>query len=153
MELFRLSHTDYVDLSGRGGLYGAGRWHEKGSLICYTASSRSLCVLERLVHESMADMPSLMMMTIWIPDDVSVLRRSVQQLPAGWDAMPENGTARAVGQAFLEENQALLLQVPSVIVRDEFNYMINPQHPDSGKIQIVETSPYYYDSRLQTMMR
>jgi RES domain-containing protein len=110
-------------------------------------------VLERLVHESMADMPSLVMMTIWIPDDVSVIRRSVKQLPAGWDSMPDAGAAKAVGQAFLQENQALLLQVPSVVVRDEYNYIINPQHPDAGQIQIVDTCPYYYDQRLQKMMR
>ncbi|SHO55210.1 RES family NAD+ phosphorylase [Vibrio quintilis] len=153
MELFRLSHADFAGLSGQGGLYGAGRWHEKGSLVCYTASSRSLCVLERLVHESMADMPSLVMMTIWIPDDVSVIRKSVKQLPAGWDSMPDAGAAKAVGQAFLKENQALLLQVPSVVVRDEYNYLINPRHPDAGQIQIVDTSPYYYDQRLQKIMR
>lgn len=153
MEMFRLSHADYADLSGLGGLYSSGRWHEKGVLACYTATSRSLAVLERLVHESFEDMPQLIMMTIWVPDDVVIERYTAKQLPRDWDTLPDSGTARAISKPFFQNKKALLLQVPSAIVSDEYNYIINPAHPDFRNIKIVETTPYFYDLRLQKMIR
>ncbi len=153
MELFRISHASFADLSGAGGLYGAGRWHHKGTLACYTASSRSLAGLERLVHESIEDMPKLKMLTIWAPDDTSIERYTDKQLPSGWDALPDSGIARDFSQCFYEENRALLLQVPSAIVADEFNYIINPRHADFNTLKIVDTRDFYYDARLQKMIR
>ena len=153
MEIYRLSHSNFTDLSGMGGLYGSGRWHKKGTLACYAATSRSLAALERLVHESIEDMPVLTMMTIWIPDDVKVLRFTHSELPRGWDNLPDSGVAREFSQGFFSENSYLLLQVPSAVIRDEFNYIINPKHPDFEKIKIVDKRDYYYDARLQKMIR
>lgn len=153
MEIYRLSHSNFTDLSGAGGLYGSGRWHEKGTLACYAATSRSLAALERLVHESIEDMPMLTMMTIWFPDDVKVLRFTHSELPNGWDNLPDSGVAREFSKAFFSENSYLLLQVPSAVIRDEFNYIINPKHPDFEKIRIVDKRDYYYDARLQKMIR
>jgi RES domain-containing protein len=153
MEMFRLSHADFPDLTGSGGLYGAGRWHEKGTLACYTASSRSLCVLERMVHESLEDMPKLVVLTLWVPDEVSIKRYSSSQLPDGWDSIPDSGAARELGQDFFTKGESLLMQVPSAIISEEYNFIINPRHKDFGKIQIVDSRDYYYDVRLQKMIR
>lgn len=153
MEMFRLSHADFPDLSGAGGLYGPGRWHEKGVLACYTASARALCVLERMVHESLEDLPNLVMMTLWVPDDVSIERYSSKQLPEGWDSLPDSGEARAIGQDFFSRGESLLMQVPSAIIAEEYNYIINPRHKDAAMIKVVETRDYFYDARLQRMIR
>jgi len=153
MEMFRLAHADYPDLSGVGGLYGPGRWHEKGVLACYTASARALAVLERMVHESLEDMPNLVMMTLWVPDDVSIERYASHQLPEGWDAIPDSGAARSLGQDFFLRGTSLLMQVPSAIIAEEYNFIINPQHKDAAKIKIVEERDYFYDVRLQKMIR
>lgn len=76
MEVFRLSVKRYADLTGTGGMFGSGRWHQKGQPILYTAGSRSLSALERFVHESPVQMPQLVMMTIYIPDDIAMIRVS-----------------------------------------------------------------------------
>lgn len=86
MELFRLSVKKFADLSGMGGMFGSGRWHQKGQPVIYTAGSRSLAALERFVHESPVQMPPLVMMTIYVPDDIAILRVSESELPEGWDA-------------------------------------------------------------------
>ncbi|MCL9783288.1 RES family NAD+ phosphorylase [Vibrio sp. S4M6] len=153
MEIYRLSHANYASLSGEGGLYGSGRWHQKGALITYTASSRSLAALERLVHESIEDMPQLAMLTIWVPDDVQISRFTVKGLPEGWDSLPDSGLARDIGQQWLAANESLLMQVPSAIIQDEFNYLINPMHLEFSRIKIVDKRDYYYDPRLQKMIR
>ncbi|EMY6611151.1 MULTISPECIES: RES family NAD+ phosphorylase [Vibrio] len=153
MEIYRLSHASYADLSGKGGLFGSGRWHIQGTLACYTASSRSLAALERLVHESIEDMPKLNMMTIWVPDDAPILRYTEAQLPKGWDLLPDTGVARTFSASFYSDNEYLLLQIPSAIIRDEYNYVINPLHKDFHRLSIVETKEYYYDSRIQKMIR
>ncbi|CAH0539883.1 RES family NAD+ phosphorylase [Vibrio marisflavi] len=153
MEVYRLSHANYSSLSGEGGLYGSGRWHQKGALITYTASSRSLAALERFVHESIEDMPPLTILTIWIPDDVAISRYTIKSLPKGWDSLPDSGLARSIGQSWLSENQSLLLQVPSAIIQDEFNFLINPMHAEFNRIKVVDKRSYYYDPRLQKMIR
>lgn len=153
MELYRLTPTDYANLSGFGGLYCAGRWHSKGTPITYTASSRSLATLERFIHESMSDIPPLSMLTIWVPDDISIERVTANKLPTHWDLLPDNGSARLLGDQWLASHESLILQVPSAIVRDEFNYLINPQHQEFNGIKIVDQRDYFYDSRLQKMVR
>ncbi|MDV7105893.1 RES family NAD+ phosphorylase [Vibrio sp. TH_r3] len=153
MEIFRLCHAGYADLSGVGGLYGAGRWHERGALACYLASTRSLAVLERMVHESLSDMPNLVMLTIWIPDDVSIERYSIDQLPKGWDTIPDAGISRPLGQEFFTRGESLLMQIPSAIVAEEYNFVLNPCHQDVAKIKVVESRDYFYDSRLEKMIR
>lgn len=153
MEVYRLSHANFASLSGEGGLYGSGRWHQKGALVTYTASSRSLAALERLVHESIEDMPALSMLTIWVPDDVSISRHTTKALPEGWDSLPDSGLAREVGLKWLASSDSLLLQVPSAIIQDEYNYLINPLHSDFSRIKIVDKRAYYYDPRLQRMIR
>ncbi|MHA2938041.1 RES family NAD+ phosphorylase [Vibrio sp. RC27] len=153
MELYRLSVADFADLEGVGGLYTAGRWHDRGMLACYTVFSRSLAALERLVHESMDEMPKLVMLTIWVPDDIKIQRLITEELPKGWDSLPDSGIARVVSQSFYDERESLLLQVPSAVIHDEFNCIINPRHKDFHRIKIVDKRPYYYDVRLQKMIR
>jgi RES domain-containing protein len=152
VEIYRLSHANFADLSGKGGLFGAGRWHERGSLINYTASSRSLAALERLVHESIEDLPELVMLTIWVPDDIGITRYTVNDLPDEWDAMPDIGLAREIGDLWLKNNATLLAQVPSAVIRDEFNYLLNPLHPDLDLIKVVDSRPFFYDARLKKMI-
>ncbi len=137
MEVYRLTHADYVDLSGAGGLYGSGRWHEKGHLCVYTASSRALSVLERFVHESSVTLPKLKMMVIWIPDDIAITRYSEQELPKGWDALPDTSASRSLVTSWLEGKEQAVLQVPSAIVGDEYKLILNPLYSDFSRVKLL----------------
>ncbi|WP_394209665.1 RES family NAD+ phosphorylase [Enterovibrio calviensis] len=153
MEVFRLSVKKFADLSGMGGMFGSGRWHHKGQPILYTAGSRSLSALERFVHESPVQMPNLVMMTIYIPDDLAIQRVSDQELPMGWDAVPDADVSRNYGTDWLRDGNTGVTQLPSAIIASEYNFLINPVHPDSTKIKVIDQRDFYYDSRLKRMMR
>ncbi|MGF1863984.1 RES family NAD+ phosphorylase [Enterovibrio norvegicus] len=153
MEVFRLSVKRYADLSGTGGMFGSGRWHLKGQPILYTAGSRSLSALERFVHESPVQMPQLVMMTIYIPDDIAMKRVSEKELPEGWDAVPDADVSRRYGTEWLQEMTTPVIQLPSAIIASEYNFLINPMHPESRVIKIIDQRDFYYDSRLKRMMR
>lgn len=153
MELYRLAHKNYADLSGQGGLYGSGRWHHKGVLVLYTASSRSLAALERFEHEAASTLPQLVMLTIWVPDNLSLKRVTEKQLPKGWDQLPDTFVARNFGAKWLQKGKEAALEIPSAIVRDEYNILINPSHPEAADLKILEKTNFYYDPRLQKMIK
>ncbi|WP_325894522.1 RES family NAD+ phosphorylase [Grimontia sp. NTOU-MAR1] len=153
MEVFRLSVKRFADLSGMGGIFGSGRWHQKGQPVLYTAGSRSLAALERFVHESPVQMPPLVMMTIYIPDDLPIKRVSEQELPEGWDAVPDADVSRNYGTVWLREMTTPVIQLPSAIIASEYNFLLNPLHTESRKVKIIDQRDFYYDSRLKKMMR
>ncbi len=153
MEVYRLAHARYKDLSGAGGVYGSGRWHNKGQPILYTASSRSLAALERFVHESALAMPKLKMLTIWIPDNLTIARYNERQLPQGWDLLPDSEVSRNFGSQWLLMGKEAGLQIPSAIIKGEFNLILNPLHSEARSIKTVDEVDFYYDARLQKMIR
>lgn len=153
MELFRLSVKKFADLSGMGGMFGSGRWHHKGHPVVYTAGSRSLAALERFVHESPVQMPPLVMMTIYVPDELAITRISESELPEGWDAVPDADVSRNFGTNWLQQAKTPILQLPSAIIASEYNFLINPTHPESPSIKVIDQRDFYYDSRLKRMMR
>lgn len=155
MEVYRLCNQAFTDLNGQGGLYASGRWHKRGLPILYSASSRALAILERFVHEDFNDLPKLKMLTIWLPDDISIQQLTTAQLPLGWDNINDQAQqiSQQIGHDWLKRQGSAVLKVPSAFVQDEFNYLLNPQHQDHAKIQIVDQRNYYYDQRLQVMVR
>ncbi|OUS28063.1 hypothetical protein A9Q98_07940 [Thalassotalea sp. 42_200_T64] len=153
MEVHRLSVSKFADLTGAGGLHGSARWHKKGAPILYTASSRSLSALERFVHEDVNTMPKLTMMTIWVPDDISIKRVNKMDLPKGWDLLPPTRQSQDFGSQWLFKQETLVLQLPSAIIDNEYNYLINPLHPEAIQIKMVDKRDYFYDPRLGKMIR
>lgn len=155
MEVFRLASKRFPSLDGAGGLYSDGRWHSQGRPIVYTASSRSLSVLERFVHEQSIDVPSLVMMSIYIPDDIDYQHYTASTLPDEWDTIDNifQSQTQALGDTFLEDNRYSYLKVPSAIVPHEYNYLINPSHKDSQRIRINESLPYHYDQRYKRFIK
>ena len=155
MEVFRLAVKEYATLDGIGGLYCSGRWHHEGKHVVYTASSRSLSVLERFIHESSMVVPSLVMLSIYIPDDLPQFSHAESTLPKGWDAVDDEqqSATQDLGDKFLSDNKYAYMKVPSAIVPHEYNYIINPRHPDSSRIKINETLPYHYDERYKRFIK
>lgn len=141
MIVWRLSRVIYQDLSGLGGLKYAGRWNEVGFPIVYTSASLALCVLERRVH-SIHQPKDDVCIEIEIPE-ASV--ESVVPLPSTWKQ--DLAATRAIGSEWLRSNQSLCLRVPSVVLPD-FNYLLNPRHPDMGLVKTLAITRFEYDPRL-----
>lgn len=139
------------DLSGKGAELTGGRWNRPGRPVVYTASSVALACLETVVHLNADGLPlNRFLVRIEVPDDVWQARGRLKpdDLPVGWSAIPEGKASLDIGDAWLQGAQGALLAVPSVIVPEEFNVLINPRHADAGRISGVKVRPWSYDQRL-----
>lgn len=111
------------------------------------ASSRALAMLEVLVHLPPALIPAdFCQATFEVPDDIQVL--DMTKLPANWQEYPEPARLKTMGDAFLKSCKHLLLKVPSAVVSEEFNYLLNPAHPQIASVKILEVKPLNFDERL-----
>lgn len=148
MFLYRISNARYADdLSGNGARLYGGRWNSEGRAIVYLASSRSLAILESLAHLSPTNIPvDYVILTIDVPDDFFEI--DIKLLPNNWSEYPEPNILKEIGNSFLQKNEFLLLKVPSAIVPQEFNYLMNPMHQKAGKVKIVSKAPFSFDERL-----
>jgi RES domain-containing protein len=145
--LWRISN--HLSLAGDGGLRTPGRWHTRGHRVAYCAQSPAAALLEILVHFEI-DIQELpvryRLLKIEAPDDVQVQRVSLDQLPTDWPAKTE--LTRALGDGWLTKGSAALLSVPSAIVPETFNVLLNPAHQDAERIVIVQTGEHAIDPRL-----
>lgn len=150
MQLFRIAKTEFIrDLSGAGSRVHGGRWNRKGTALVYTSESRALAVLEYLVHVPMALAPAgLGILRIDVPDNIEVKTVQATSLPRNWKAYPPPQDLAAIGTKWALSNETLLLRVPSAMVDDEFNVLINPTHPEFRRVRPHRPEPFVLDQRL-----
>jgi RES domain-containing protein len=150
MIVYRLSKAEYRnDLSGRGAEANSGRWNGRGNPALYTTGSRALAVLEVAVHVPFGILPTdYYMITIEVADELSIARIRIRDLPGNWNRNPPIRSTQYLGDDFLKENKYLIMQVPSATVTGDFNYIINPLHPDFESVKVIMTEPFEFDSRL-----
>lgn len=147
MLLWRISN--FVSLDGKGGLQWPGRWHTPGRPVVYCAQTPAAALLETLVHLEipLADLPArYRLMKIAAPDDVSLRSVAAADLPDDWIDDPL--ATRTAGDDWLAAPTSVLLLVPSAIVPETHNVLINPGHPDAARIAIVTATDHVFDSRL-----
>ncbi|MDQ6757404.1 MAG: RES family NAD+ phosphorylase [Bacteroidota bacterium] len=147
MIIYRLTTSKFSgDLSGEGAKIYGGRWNPVGLAALYLSEFISLSILEILVRANKYNSPdSYSLLTIQLPED-SVNSIELKKLKTGWQNHIEY--TRSIGEDFIRMNQALVLKVPSAIVPQEHNYLINPAHKDSKKIKIIVVELLELDKRL-----
>jgi len=153
MVVYRIERKKYLSktLAGIGASLTKGyRWNSLNTKLVYTAESRALDLLEVSVHLDLSeDLPSdRYFVEIEIPDELSILLVNIKDLPRDWDAKPPTLTTQTIGDDFVYNKDAAVLKVPSSIVPQEFNYLINPNHPEAKRIKIKETYPMVFDRRI-----
>jgi RES domain-containing protein len=145
MEVWRISN--YVDLSGSGGVRAGGRWHSRGKPIVYLADHPASAVLEMLVHMDRDLLPATYrLLRVTVPEAVIGEIVGAEALPADWREHP--AVTRGIGDRWLDGASSALLQVPSVIVPRARNFLLNPAHPDAANIAVVEVIHAPFDPRL-----
>lgn len=140
MRLWRLAREAHSALDGEGSRMFGGRWNSPGRPVVYCAGSAALAVLEVRVH---LDLPLDL-----LPEDYRLV--AIETGDVGYeDAQPQaTETARAFGDKWLASGRSAILRVPSVIVPEEWNVLINPHHPHAQHIQVESQRPFQFDARL-----
>ncbi len=115
--------------SGVGGLYAQARWTPQGFKVVYTAESLALASLEVFVHTESDRIP-LIAIRAFLPDDIAMTVVEVSNLPENWQSMAAYPVLQNIGKQWLQKQETPILKVPSSIIPVEFNYLLNPQHPD-----------------------
>ena len=149
MIVYRLTKAIHAnDLSGTGAEKNGGRWNGKGVGMIYTSQSRALCIAEVAVHLPMGILPGdYKLISINIPGR-SVLSLTESELPEDWRSIPPAQSTRTIGNEFVHHQKHLTLKVPSMIVKGEYNFLINPLHPGMKNVSIISAEPFDFDSRL-----
>ena len=152
MLVYRIASKAHInDLTGTGDRLYGGRWNHKGTSVIYTSESRALATTEYLVHVPIAMVPAnLHIAAIEIPAETSVTSIEVETLPPDWRQYPAPASLATIGSQWAQGNQSLLLRVPSVVVRGDFNVLINPAHPEFSQVEIIALEPYELDKRFFT---
>ncbi len=156
MLVFRIEREKYLKtvLTGVGASMSEGyRWNSLNTRMVYTAETRALATLEVSVHLDLSeDLPNdRYYVEIEIPDELTIQEVKLEDLPEDWSSKPPTLTTQTIGDDFVNYNESAVLKVPSSIVPQEFNYLINPNHQDSSKIKVIGTTKMIFDSRLKTI--
>ena len=140
------------DLSGKGAEVTGGRWNRPGIPVVYTSISRALACLETVVHLDGADPLPLnrYLVRISLPESAWAARTVFDaNTHVGWDAEPAGKVSLDWGTDWLQRSDTLLAEVPSVIVPEEVNILINPRHVDARPVKATKVRKWLYDLRLK----
>src|SRR6187431_27969 len=148
MIVYRISNSLYSsDLSGTGAKLNGARWNSKGIPMLYTTEYISLALLEMLVHTQFTDYAiGLDLVYIQFPDNADIKEITLPKLKANW--IEDDDYTKFMGDEFIKSKLHLILKVPSAVVQEEHNFIINPVHADFKKIKISKTKSFRPDKRL-----
>lgn len=128
----------------------AARWNPNEVKMIYTASSRSLACLENVVHRNQIGLSeNFNVLTIDCPDHIKVSIIRQPDLPTNWTSFDQMYITQQIGERWISQNESAILQVPSSIVAEEVNYLLNPDHSDFAQIRMIASQPFTFDKRLR----
>jgi len=135
--------------SGEGARLYGGRWSRRGHALVYTADTLSLAALEYFVHlgPAMAEQ-KLVSFRVEIPGRVAIESVDEKTLPAGWREIPPPPATRQRGADWAAEGSTAVLRVPSALIPEQHNLILNPGHPEFRKIKISGPDSFRFDSRM-----
>ncbi|MFZ1322732.1 MAG: RES family NAD+ phosphorylase [Ignavibacteria bacterium] len=150
MLVYRISKTKYAnDLSGEGSRLNGGRWNHISIPCVYTSESIALAVLEFTVNVDINFLPdSLSIVTVQIPDK-DVMEFDIKDLPDNWREIPSPIETKDFGTAFLKSLSSPVIKIPSVVIPDEHNYILNPLHKESKNFKVISVKNFEYDKRIR----
>lgn len=143
MLLYRIGKTKHAhDLTGMGAKLNGGRWNHEGIPCIYLAESRALSLLEYAAHTGIDKIPPTVSFTTLEVPDHSIQQLSAEELPGNWLQRPHSIESRDMGSALLTLNDSLLLKIPSVIIEQEYNFVLNILHPLISTVKITGVERY-----------
>src|SRR5438876_4625321 len=127
MITYRITLTKYADKLFASG--NAARWNSKDVKVIYTAGSRALACLENVVHRNSRGLQeSFRTILIEIPDSLKIIVIEKSKLIPEWQNFANMPYTQQLGDKWVKDATSAILQVPSVIIPEEYNYILNPAH-------------------------
>lgn len=150
MQAWRIAKAKRAtDLSGLGAAIEGGRWNDAEVRAVYMGLSAGVCCLETFVHLTVRPIIPMKITVFELPDDPELyFEPGIEQLPAGWNAMPADRPSMGFGTNWIRDGKQLGLIVPSAVMPLERNIVLNPQHRAIEKIQILDVLDFKYDDRM-----
>jgi RES domain-containing protein len=148
MEVYRISILKYSERLVASGL--PARWNPRGIRMIYTAGTRALACLENVVHRNSTGSAEIFRtMVIEIPTLIPIEQITATDLSADWAAFHNQPITQDFGEQWARSGRSAVLRVPSAIIPEEFNYLLNPDHPHFSQIVLKETEPFVFDARIK----
>lgn len=148
MLVYRVSKSQYAnDLSGTGAKLFGGRWNHIDTPCIYTAESRSLAVLEYSVNVNVEFIPRALSICIFEIDEKSVKEIKIKKLPGDWQEIPAPYSTKDFGTKLLKK-EIPIIKIPSIVIKDEFNYILNPNYLNKN-FKLIEVKDFVYDLRVK----
>jgi RES domain-containing protein len=149
--VWRITSARYAGsaFDGEGARLYGGRWNHPGTTLVYCSSTLSLAALEYFVHlEPDLAPPSLVAIAADLPPGLPVEVLKIEDLPPDWRSYPAPDRLKALGTAWARTGRAAVFLVPSSVIPDENNVLLNPRHPDFAKIHRRKALPFSFDPRM-----
>ena len=156
MILWRLCRQRHAkqSLDGEGARLYGGRWNFPGTAVAYTAETLALAALEVLVHVDHDLAPTdLVAIPIDVPASIRTEAIQLSELPQHWQHTPAPEQLQELGSTWIRRGSSLLLRVPSVVIPEEHNYLVNPAHRDFPRLRVGKSRPFAFDPRLFKELR
>ena len=148
MTVYRLSSRRYPANDGLGASLYGGRWNHQGTSVIYAAPSRALCAFGGS-GQCWRTGWRLHCYSDRITDELAITTVSIEMLHPDWNRGEPTQQTRNIGTEWVKSLRSAVLVVPSAIIPQEQNYVLNPSHPDFREIRFGSPEPFYFDDRLQ----
>lgn len=150
MRVWRIAPRARSAFDGEGSRRVGGRWNEKGIPVVYSSATIALAAWECFVNVDLENAPAdLVARPADVPDELSIKIIEISELPRNWRDYPAPEELALIGSRWARSLETPVLAVPSAVVPQETNYLLNPRHPDFSKILIGEPEPFPLDPRIR----
>jgi RES domain-containing protein len=138
IQAWRIVHEDFLHVAfeGEGAKIAGGRWNSEGVSMVYTAASLSLALLEIIVHLEIKETLNYFKAIPILFSEELIQAVKADSLPFAWNALPAGLATKGLGDRWIKTGSSAVLCVPSAVVPNECNYLLNPQHSDFQNISI-----------------
>lgn len=149
MQVWRICSRRYQRFDGEGARLYGGRWNHQGTAVVYTSASLALAALELFVHVDVDLLPNdLVAIAIEVPEKLAVETVKASSLPKNWRRYPGLESLNDIGTTWAAKGSTALLAVPSAIIPEEQNYLLNPAHRDFKQVRLRRSIPFHFDPRM-----
>ena len=150
MIVYRVGITKYAgDITGEGARLNGGRWNHKSIACIYTSESRALAILEYSVNVNIEDIPRALSITTFEIPEVEIRHLKESDLPGNWKEVPAPSSTKDFGTGLLIASARAIIRIPSLVIPEEFNYLLNPAHIDYKRCKISGIKDLVYDVRIK----